>query len=366
MQNLNLLNINKAKSKLGISRIDYNIIQKGDDQGRVSTLSGSVTEVRCVLLGLEYSRVYMPVFKTKGEQDPAICFSLDGTIPDGGTEPQCQTCAACKHSKWSKNKDKPSCAELYSMYCYDIEKNLVFRFLCKRTFIAPLRQLITVLESYPTTKEVPNHLTLEIKISSREGEQGKCIPHFCVEGELSNEIVEKISRNATRWVGMMRHYFTRPPKNHNNPSQGQTDTPAPSQNDARSASGHREASREEKPAAVPDYTKAGWELGEVPFPKTKGLRWVDLAHDEPLPDNSSGLAYLKRLAKWKDRPDMAAVAKAALHFINFLPENLPTPPKEIFPEQKEAKQQTFLKDEEQPSEASPNSAVLDPALQSEA
>ena len=64
---------------------------------------------------------------------------------------------------------------------------------------------------------------------------------------------------------------------------------------------------------MPDITKPGWEKNPVPFQKTQGMTWEDLARKgAKLPNGENARGYLRKLADWKEKPEIAEVASAAL------------------------------------------------------
>lgn len=65
---------------------------------------------------------------------------------------------------------------------------------------------------------------------------------------------------------------------------------------------------------LPDINLPGWQQLRVNSSMSGDLTWQDLADDKPLPNGKHGRDYLLDLQKLKDRPDVVAVANAALGF----------------------------------------------------
>lgn len=125
--------------------------------GFVDGLSGeSFKELEVVLLAYPPSRAWWEVSIEDGGGGTPDCRSHDMIVPDP-TSPnrQAPTCAACPHSKWGDNRERPACAESVNVVAYETpyERNGVAggdRFVWLRfagTGLKPFKDYISYLES---------------------------------------------------------------------------------------------------------------------------------------------------------------------------------------------------------------------------
>ena len=68
------------------------------------------------------------------------------------------------------------------------------------------------------------------------------------------------------------------------------------------------------PISQINVTDPNWINQPVGFKRTANLTWRDLLDNKRLPDGKDGLTYLKNLAKWKNKPEIAEIAQIALAY----------------------------------------------------
>lgn len=117
--------------------------------GFVDGLSGeSFKELEVVLLAYPPSRAWWEVSIEEGGGGVPDCRSHDMLVPDPSSpNRQSATCAACPHSKWGENSERPSCAESVNVVAFDVTGDRFVWLRFAGTGLKPFKDYISYLES---------------------------------------------------------------------------------------------------------------------------------------------------------------------------------------------------------------------------
>ncbi len=181
---LALLDLNDAQAHLGQSlpfrRIEY--CANSAEAAELGLQKGLITDtltmkqkqvVPAILIAQKFSRAYLPPFEPGREmQAEPVCLSSNGRCMTGGSamkEGESQVlCSDCSYAQWV-GEEKPACAEVYSLLCFDVEDEMPFVFNVRRTGVKPWRKAQQVLVVY----------------SIKFQHQGVKAPNLCVQFGLS-------------------------------------------------------------------------------------------------------------------------------------------------------------------------------------
>jgi hypothetical protein len=313
------LNINQADLRLGANLPVYKIQQReknGLEPGKITTPDGQAEQVEFTLLAMSFSRVLMPSFKDP-ETRP-LCKSSTGERPDGGIQPRRGPCNSCPESRW-QNHTPPSCDEVFALWCWDHGAEEPFVFFIKKTAITALRKFRSRLmrtKRYLVPGVEPQ-CSLRCEMTVALADDGNYyLPQFSILGGCEPKLAHALQETAHCCVAMLaaqqqqQTFSPTPPAP--TPTQSPPPAPAPAQAPAKTMPPVK-TTPPPAPPDLPDISQPGWEETEVPFRRCAGLLWEDLIYDAPLPaGDKTGREYLRNLAHWKDRPEVAEVARAAL------------------------------------------------------
>lgn len=300
-----LVSFNNAEEELGEKLNIYRIQQKNDKNlaaGMINTLTEQKEEVNFTWLALTKSRIWFPTYNPKNPNQEPFCKSINGVVPNSGTQRQNNPCKGCAKAKWIDRTTPPVCTIFFNMMCWDLDEKVPFVLPIKKEGIAELKKLKTTLK-YGLTKYAYDGLSpqycVKVKWTLREVERPGYVTYY-----LPNfEIVEKISKEEASSLYIVTQsnkenllkldiYKEEVPENQENPkTQTQLHT-------------------------LPNFHVGGWELEPVPWKEAGGLTWKDLSENKQLSNGQFGQDFLKELLS-NPQKEIQELAKAALHKINF-------------------------------------------------
>lgn len=154
-------------------------------RGWIDDLTGDIKdELHAVLLAYPPTRAFWVKTLDEGGSGPPDCKSWDMVKPDPTSpEPQSQTCAACPHSKWGPDNERPRCAQSINVIAYDVDEQQFVWLRFAGTGIDPFRRYVSALASkrLPAYAVVTN-ITLDDQ--KRDKFEWK-VPHFAIGDPLT-------------------------------------------------------------------------------------------------------------------------------------------------------------------------------------
>ena len=165
-------------------------------RGFVDGLSDEAfNELEIVLLAYPPARAWWSVSLDDGGGGAPDCRSHDMIAPDP-TSPmrQAATCAACPHSKWGDNRERPECAESVNVVAYDVGGDRFVWLRFAGTGLKPFKDYISYLESRRFVSfAVSTKVTLEKK---EDGAKQWLVPKFAMGQALTPEQVRPMREVA--------------------------------------------------------------------------------------------------------------------------------------------------------------------------
>jgi len=295
-------NINGALDRLGSSVEYYKILHDGADAGKISGRDELRERIEFAWLATSFSRILRPGIR-ETDQRP-ICRARDGNSPDSGTFQNAGPCDTCPESQWNNSTapaTPPRCTEQWALFCWDLEMDAPFIFVVKRTGIKPLKRLSSRLRlgrgrySYQGLSAFSS-VKIELTAKKIEPPRGKTyyVPNFA--------IIEKLPETIARQFADCSGFVETANKTEIDDNE----------EDERSDNPPSTLFPKPQNLTIPDITMKDWAKARVGFTKAGDLTWEELAMGATLPDGRKGTHYLRQLAAWKDHPEVAEIANAAL------------------------------------------------------
>ena len=216
---MELLNLNEAEERLGedicLYKIEYLASPDAPSEYKKGLITmstgGQVKYVEFVLLAMNYNRILWPEHDPNDPDPQPLCKSLNGYEASGGTDTMpgpCQKRAkgktrklipVCPHAKWSDGCP-PACAEVYNLFCWDLNEDQPFVFAIKRTGIKKLRALKSFLKRSKETWRIGDFHTnccVKLRLTPRSVST-YYVPSF--EGDDGRIFAEKLpEKQAARF-----------------------------------------------------------------------------------------------------------------------------------------------------------------------
>ncbi|NUM33382.1 MAG: hypothetical protein HUU50_02465 [Candidatus Brocadiae bacterium] len=333
--NYTYLNMNDAWNGLGNNSNIYALIQDGENSGKFETASGIVENIDFILIALDRKRIMFEIPFDPNNTDP-LCRSDNFTTPTGGKAMLPGPCLTCRNSQWrGEKKDRPPvCMEIYTMFGWDTVDFCPFIFYFKRTGIAALKKIKTLITfnslKLAPEKGVPINLGMKLRMTSSPalfGSKEYFTPSIALVSKSEKEtqalLLENIKEIMPLLVDKGNAMAITQAKEEIVDKVYQDEQPAicchPPQNviagmppDIKNYSVIDSGKEFILPCALPNIKQNGWWADKVRFGKAANMTWYELMTNQPMPDGKPGRSYLHALSAWEEFPDIQVIAKEAI------------------------------------------------------